>query len=492
MIRMGRKMNSKQSNGVLSNLSWKFMERISAQLVTTVVSIILARILTPSDYGIISIVSIFITIANVFVSDGVGSSLVQKKNADSLDYTTLLLFNIGLSVFLYSLIYVSAPFLAEFYGEGYDIVTPVLRVLALRIILTGVSSIQNAYISKHLMFKKYFWSTLIGTIVSAIVGITMAYRGYGVWALVFQYLVNSIIGMIVLVFVIGKYPKIRFSYKRLKGLLGFGVKVLGTNLIGSLFNQLRGLIIGKVYTSSDLAYFDKGQQFPSLIVTNINTSITAVMFPRMALLQDNRENVKLIMKKSLRFSSFVLSPVLWGFAAVAPQFVSIILTDKWLPCVPILQLLCIYYLFWPIHSLNMQVMKALGEGNKYLGIEIVKKVFDISILLATFKHGVIAITIGMVISSFLSVVINAWPNKKLITYSVKEQLKDIMPNIMNSIIMAFVVYAVGLLHCNKIVLLIMQVIIGVIIYLFLSIVTKREEYKTIVYTIKSKVTIEKN
>ena len=480
-------MEAKHNRGVLSNLLWKFCERILAQLVTTIVSIILARILLPSDYGIISIVTIFITIANVFVSDGIGTSLVQKKNADSLDYTTLLIFNVGLSTLLYLLVFFTAPIIADFYGEGYEIIVPVLRVLGIKIILTGVNSIQTAYISKHLLFKKYFWSTLAGTITSAIVGITMAYTGFGVWALVWQYLTNSLIGIIVLLFIIKRFPIPKFSFSRLKKLLGFGSKILATNLIGTLFTQLRALIIGKKYTSSDLAYFDRGVQFPSLLVININTSITEVMFPRMTLEQDNTKNIKSMMKKTICFSSYVLYPLLLGLAAVAPVFVSLILTDVWLPCVPILQLLCVYYLFWPVQTLNMQVLKALGEGTKYLTNGFIKTAVDLLILLTTYRFGVICIAAGMVASSLIAVLINAWPNKKLIDYSAGEQLKDLLPNMINSLIMAIAVYSIGLINLNDIVLLPIQILAGIAIYLILSVLSRRSEFTTILDLVKSKL-----
>lgn len=472
--------------GVVNNFIWKFCERILAQLVTTIVSIILARLLLPSDYGIISIVTIFITIANVFVSDGIGTSLVQKKGADSLDYTTLLLFNIFSSSLLYLILFFAAPVIAAFYGEGYEIIVPVLRVLGIKIILSGINSIQSAYISKHLMFRKYFWSTLIGAIVSAVVGITMAYMGFGVWSLVYQYLTNSLVGMLVLLFTINRYPKLRFSFARLKTLLGFGSKILATNLIGTLFTQLRALIIGKEYTSADLAYFDKGQQFPALLVTNINSSITAVIFPRLSLEQDDRSKIKSMMKQSIRFSSYVLSPLLLGLAAVASTFVSVLLTDAWLGCVPLMQMLCVYYLFWPIHSLNMQVMKALGEGTKYLLIEVMKFAVDFLILLATYKHGVVYITVGMVVYSMISVLINAWPNKKLIDYSAMEQLKDLLPNVANALLMAGAVYALGFISCHRIVLLGIQIFAGIGIYCLLSVITRRKEFSTIIDLIRSK------
>ena len=484
-------MGTKGNKGLINNLYWKFLERISAQLVTTVVSIVLARILDPTHYGLISIVSIFITFANVFVSDGIGNSLIQKRGIDELDYSTLMFFNLGVSILLYLVIFFAAPYISLFYGDAFGAIVPVLRVLGLRIILTSVNSIQHAYISRHMMFRMYFWSTLIGTVVSAIVGIIMAYTGFGVWALVFQYLTNTSVGTIVLAIAIGKIPKIRFSFYRLKRLLGFGVKILGTNLIGTLFNQIRALIIGKVYTSSSLAFFDKGQQFPALIVNNINSSIVAVLFPKMSLDQEDLLKIKETTRRSIRFSTFLLSPILLGMAAIAPQFVSVVLTDKWLPCVQLLQLLCVYYLFWPIHSINMQVMKALGKGNTYLRVEILKKIFDLMILLITFRKGVFYITVGMVVSSVISAYINAFPNKKLINYSVVEQIKDVLSSMMLAGVMSIIVFAVGSLTCNKLILMIVQMLVGCATYIILAIITKNKEFEVLLQLVLSKFKIQR-
>lgn len=253
-----------RKNDLLNNLIWKFSERISAQLISTIVSIVLARLLDPSHYGVISIVMIFITLANVFVSDGFGSALIQKKNATALDFFSVLYFNLAFSCVLYIGLFLAAPYIASFYGEGYEILTPVLRVLGLRIILTSVNSVQQAYVSKKMMFRKFFIATLWGTMASAIVGVVMAYMGYGVWALVAQYLVSTSVSTVSLSIILKKKPQLIFSTASLRELFPFGAHVLGTGLLITGYQELRSVIIGKLYSSADLAYYDRGKTSRSL------------------------------------------------------------------------------------------------------------------------------------------------------------------------------------------------------------------------------------
>lgn len=465
------------SKGVFYNLIWKFAERITAQLVTLVVSIVLARMLDPSHYGVISMVTIFITIANVFVSDGFGSALIQKKNADAIDFSSVLYFNILFSIFLYAVLFLCAPFISRFYGKGYEILTPVTRVLGLRLILTSINSVQQAYVSRHMIFKKFFWSTLFGTVVSGIVGIIMAYNGFGVWALVAQYLTNTTIDTLVLQIVLNKWPIKAFSWQRLKTLLSYGYKILLTNLTITGYQELRALIIGKLYSSNDLAYYDKGKQFPNLVVTNINTSISAVLFPRLAQEQDDICKLKYITRKSVRFSAFIMSPIMLGLAAIAEPFISIILTDKWLPCVHLLQLFCVFYLFQPIQTANTQAIKALGRSDLALKLEIIRDIIQLVSLVCVMWISVDAIVISMAILSLLFVFINGFPNIKLINYSFKEQLQDFIWPLFISSFMMVIVMLVGNLTLNKYFLLALQVIIGGLIYITLSIVTKNPEFK---------------
>lgn len=475
-----------RKNDLLNNLSWKFAERIAAQLVTVIVSIILARMLTPQDYGIIAIVTIFITFANVFVSDGFGSALIQKKEVDALDYSSVLYFNIIFSIVLYAILFFCAPLIASFYDDGYEILTPVLRVLGLRIIVSAVNSVQQAYVSRKMIFKKFFWSTLIGTVLSAVVGIGMAYSGFGVWALVGQYLTNTTVGTVTLAVSLRKKPILSFSFKRLKGMVGYGSKILGTSLLITGYQEIRALIIGKVYSSEDLAYYDKGRQFPNLIVTNINTSIGAVLFPKMAQEQDDKTRIREITRKSIRFSSYLMCPLMLGLAAVAEPFVKIVLTDKWLPCVTLLQIFCVVYLFQPIHTANMQAIKAIGRSDVYLKLEIIKKVIELVVLLIVMWISVEAIVVSMAILTMAFTFVNAYPNKKLLNYSFKQQMGDILPSVCMSLVMAVIVYFFGKIPMNAYISFGVQIILGMIVYFALSLITKNSELKYFINLIKKK------
>lgn len=457
-----------RKNGLLTNMFWKFSERISAQLISTIVSIILARILEPSHYGVISIVMIFITLANVFVSDGLGTSLVQKKDATKLDFFSVLYFNIAFSCVLYLIIFFAAPFISVFFGEGYEILTPVLRVLGIRIIFTAVNSVQHAYISKKMIFKKYFLSTLLGTIFSAIVGISMAYLGCGVWALVAQYMASTTVSTLVLYIVLNKKPKLMFSVKSLRELFPYGMCILGTKLLITGYMELRALIIGKIYSSKDLAYYDKGRQFPNLLVTNIDSTISTVLFPKMSNEQNDMEKVKFTTRNSIRYSSFVLCPMMLGLAAVAEPFVRLVLTEKWIECVPLLQLFCIVYLFQPIHSANMQAVKAIGRGDVYMKLEVLKKIIELLVLVIIVRRGVEAIVIGMALCTTLFTFVNAYPNKKLLNYNFREQIGDLLPSVVCSLIMFVFVFLINFCVLNDILKIILQFTSGILIYILTS------------------------
>lgn len=475
-----------KKNGLINNLAWKFAERISAQLITFVVSIILARKLDPSHYGTVALVTIFITIANVFVSDGFGSALIQKKDADKLDFSSVLFFNIGLSIVLYLVLFFCAPLISRFYGEGYEILTPVLRVLGLRLIPAGINSVQQAYVSKNMIFKKFFLATLFGTILSGVVGVAMAYAGFGVWALVAQYLTNTTVDTIVLGLSIGNIYCFKFSFARLKGMLGFGSKILASGLLIVGYQELRAIIIGKLYSSQDLAFYEKGKSFPNLIISNINTSIGAVLFPKMSSEQDDKQRIKATTRNSIRFSAYVMCPMMVGLAAVATPFIRLLLTEKWLPCVPLLQLFCIVYLFQPIHTANMQAIKAVGRSDIMLKLEVAKKTIELLAIAVTMWFGVPAIVVGMAVCATLFAFFNAYPNIKLIDYSFKEQLADILPSIAMSAIMFAVVSFMQCLPLNDLPLLLLQVFTGALVYIILSVITKNKEFLYFLHLMKRK------
>lgn len=467
---------------VLSGLVWKFSERISAQLVTFIVSIALARLLEPSHYGTIAIVNVFIALANVFVSSGFGNALVQKKNSDDLDYSSVFYANICVSIVLYIILFFTAPIIAEFYNM--DILCPALRVLGLRLIVGGVNSVQHAYVSKNMLFRRFFWSTLFGTVLSGVIGLVLAYSGFGIWALVAQYMTNTCVDTIVLWFTVRWRPICNFSFIRLKSLFAYGWKLLASAFLDTGYKELRTIIIGKMYSSADLAFYNKGKSFPDLVVTNINTSIQSVLFPAMSNEQDNKTTVKLMTRRAIRISSFIMLPLMTGLALVSEPLIRILLTEKWLQCVPYIQISCFTFAIVPIHTANLEAIKALGRSDLFLKLEIIKKVIGIIFLLISMQYGVIAIAFSGIITTVTSSIINSFPNRKLINYKYFEQIKDLLNGIIPLILMSFVVICAGMLKINDILLISIQIIVGAFSYIGVSCITKNESFFYILNILK--------
>ena len=467
---------------VVSNLIWKFGERIGAQCVSFVVSIVLARLLMPEDYGLVTMVTIFITIANVFVSNGFGESLVQKKDADNIDFSTIFYFEIVFSFTIYLLLFMVAPYIANFYRE--PVLCNVLRVFALRVPLTGINSVQQAYVKKKMIFKKFFFSTIIGTIISAIVGIAMAYRGFGVWALIAQYLCNSVMDTVILWITVKWRPEWTFSFSRLRQLVSYGWKIMAAGLLDSFYNQLRSLVIGKVYSAVDLAYYNRGQQFPQLLVTNINASIDGVLFPAMAQEQKDKEHMVRIMRRSIKVSSYILFPFMMGLAMVAPALIRLVLTEKWLPCVPYLRIICFQFALQPIQTANLQAIKAMGRSDLFLKLEVMKKIVGILSVVLVMRMGVMAIAVTGALYSIYASIVNSSPNRKLLEYGYKDQLRDLLPALGLSCAMGIIVGLVGCLQIPDFAILALQVMAGIIAYVVLSIVLKMEIFYYILDLIK--------
>lgn len=466
----------------ISSLLWKFAERISAQAITFILSIILARLLSPSDYGAIAILLVFITIADVFVNAGFGSALIQKKDADDLDFSSVFYFSLIFSVFVYLVVFLTAPFIANFYNM--PILQPALQVLALRIPVAAINSVQQAYVSRNMHFKKFFYSTLSGTAASALVGIFMAYNGYGIWSLVGQYLSNAVINTIVLFSVINWRPQLIFSLQRLKSLFSYGWKLLLSGLLDTGYQSLNSLLIGKFYTSADLAFFDTGKKFPMVIVTNINSSISSVLFPALASEQDEPEKVKAHTRKAIQISSYIMWPMMLGMAACADNIVSLVLTDKWLPAVPYLQIACITYGLWPIHTANLQAINAMGRSDIFLKLEIVKKIVGISILMFTIQYGVLAIALSGIFGGIIGTFINSYPNGYLLKYSYMEQIKDILPSVILALFIAVIIKCFNNYFENSVSLLIVDILLFITLYILISYLINNKEFNYIINTIK--------
>lgn len=481
---MAKQVNYKRTT--ITGLLWKFGERIGAELITLVVQIILMRILLPEDFGVVALTTVFIRLCNVFVSTGFGSALVQKKDADDLDYSSVFYASLVISLILYAIIFFTSPYIAQWLESPQ--LKDILRVVAIQVPISAFVTVQNAYISKHFLFKKYFWSTLIGTLISAGVGITMAYTGCGAWAIVGQHLTNFVIDRIVLFFTVKWRPRWMFSWKRTKGLMKYGWKLLGAGLLDVGYGELQTIIIGKKYTPADLAYYSKGRTYPGMIVENLNGPITSVLFPVMSDMQENKEKVKNVTRRAIKTSSYMLFPMLMGLAVVAPVFVPVLVTDKWNEMIPYMQIMCFIYAFYPIHTANLQAIKALGRSDMFLKLEIIKKVIGLVALIISMWFGVLWIALSGIITTIISSIINAFPNKKLLNYSWGEQMKDILPYFGLAILMGAPVYAMNYLYLslgwNMYLVLVLQILAGIIIYVGCSMLFRVETFKYLLNTIK--------
>lgn len=465
---------SKNVKTITSNFIWRFMERAGAQIVQFVVSIILARILSPNDYGTVALIVVIANIFQVFVDSGLGNALIQKKDADDMDFSSVFYLNICFCILLYIILFFSAPLVAWFYGNPQLI--SLTRVLCLTVVISGVKNVQQAYISRTLQFKKFFFATLVGTVSSALIGIYMAYSGYGVWSLVIQRVANLGIGTVMLWITVKWRPQLCFSFRRIKTLFGFGWKLMVSSLIDTVYVNLRQIFIGKLYSEKDLAYYNQGNQYPNVLANMLNTSIDGVIFPVMSQEQNDKIRLKNMARRSIKTATFILAPVMIGIAAVGPNLIHIFLTDKWMPSLPYLRIFCISYMFYPIHTANLTAINAQGRSDIFLKLEIVKKTIGVIVILISLNYGILAIAIGELIVSFLGQIINSWPNKKLLRYSYFEQLSDIFPNIIQALVMGGIVLIFENITPSEIVNLLIQIIIGVLVYIFFSIVTKNETY----------------
>lgn len=474
-----------KKNVILSNFIWRFAERCGAQLVTAVVSVLLARLLAPDDYGMIALVSVFTNIMYVFVDCGLSTALIQKKDADDLDFSSVFYFNFAVCVLIYLIMFITAPYIAAFYKRPG--LTPIVRVISLTLVLSGVKSVQQVYVSRNMLFRLFFFSTLGGTLFSAALGLWMAYAGFGVWALVAQQLSNTAIDTLILFLTVKWRPKKMFSWQRLKGLLSYGWRLLASSLLDTVYNNLRSLVIGRVYTSADLAYYNQGQYVPNTIAVNVDSSIDSVLFPAMSAAQDEPTLVKDMTRNTIKMSVYIIAPLMMAVAFCAEPIVRLFLTDKWLPCVPFLRICCVTYMFYPIHTANLNAIKAMGRSDLYLKLEIIKKIMGLTLLLITYRISVMAMGYSLLVSSVLSQLINTWPNWKLLNYRYLEQLTDILPTLLLAVSTGFCMWLVGLAHLPDLVMLVLQIPLGLAVYLTGSALLKLDTFEFLWNVVKPKL-----
>lgn len=453
-------------------LFWKLLERFGVQGTQFVLQIILARLLSPEHYGELSIMIIFTNLANVFIQRGFNTALIQNKDVTDDDYSSVFWVSMGIAVVLYIGMFFGAPIIADFYNMP-NIVEP-FRVISLMLLPGTMNSIQFAKVSREMDFKKVFYSSLTGILISGILGVVLAYMGAGLWALVAQSIGNVAVSCLVMLFTVKWYPRVICNWNRVKVLFSYGYKLLLSGLLDVLFSNINSLIVGKKYNADTLGFYNRGQQFPQVITNSINDAVQSVLLPAMSAQQDDKQQVKTLMRNSVMLGSYIIFPMMAGLAAVASPLIMLLLTDKWLPAVPYMQICCFTFAFIPVHTCNLQAINAVGRSDIFLKLEIVKKAVGIVVLcIGVFCFdSPIAIAMTGVVNTVISCFINAYPNKKLINYSYVDQMRDIFPSFSLAIVMCIIVLSLTVFSLNPIVLLMIQIVVGVAVYFGLSAIFK--------------------
>ena len=453
------------------------MERICAQLVTTVVSIVLARILVPDDYSVVGIVAIFFSFCSLFISSGINSALIQKKDSDELDYCTVFTVNMTAALMLYAVMFFSAPAISRAYEK--PMLDPIIKVMGLTFFVNGYKAVICAKVSSDMQFRKFFFATLIGTVTSAVIGLAMAAGGMGPWALVAQQMTNSTIDSLFLTFTVRLRLRFRFSRSRFRRLFSYGGRIFLASCLNTIYENCRPLIVGLKFSTTDLAFYNKGQSFPGQLNELGNNTLSSTLFPAMAKVQDDRSAVLAMTRRFMRISSFLIFPLMAGLIAVSKNFVFVLLTEKWMPIVPFMTVFAICYAFDIIQVGNLQAIKAIGRSDYILRMEIIKKVsyFIVIFLFVMFSRSALILSFSTIVCTAIATAVNTFPNRKLIGYKYKYQLFDVLNNLIVSVVMGVAVYLIGGLIPSPFAALIVQVVSGVLIYIVLNIIIKNDNLR---------------
>ncbi|MBT3384105.1 MAG: lipopolysaccharide biosynthesis protein [Prolixibacteraceae bacterium] len=421
-----------------TGLKWSAFERFSKQGVGFIISIIIARILSPSDYGIIGMISIFTGVSTIFIGAGFGTALIRKQDRTDIDLSTVFYYNIVVSLFFYLILFISAPYIARFYDT--PILTPITRVVSINMVIGAFGSIQVTKLNIAIDFKTQSKISIIALVITGTIGIVMAYSGFGVWALVFQQLASTIVSTGLLWYFIGWKPVWVFSINSFKDLFGFGSKLMLSGLLDTIYKNIYQVVIGKMFTSADLGFFTRAKGLAQLPSSNVTNIIQRVTFPVLSEMQNDTKRLGNNYRKLLKMSAFVIFPMMMLLCALGEPLIKILLTDKWLPAVPFMQVLCFSHMLYPIHSLNLNLLQVKGRSDLFLRLEIIKKVLITIVLFVSAPFGVLVMCYGTILTSIFSLIINTYYTGKIIQIGFFSQVKDMLPVMILSFATGFVAY----------------------------------------------------
>lgn len=478
-------MSTSLKQQTFSGVIWSSIERFSVQGIQFILSLIIARQLLPSDYGLIAILNIFMAIANCFVNSGFSSALIQKQNRTNNDFSTVFYFNIIVGIIMYLILLNSAPYIASFYEQ------PILKIIiiwvGLNIIINSFTTVQNAILAINLNFRKQTLISLTAVTISGIIAIYMAFNNYGVWTLVIQGLLNSCINALLLWIGSNWQPQFTFSISSFKELFSFGSKLLISSLLHTLYTNLYTLIIGKVFQPKELGLYSKAYSLSQYPSTNITGILNRVLFPVLCRIQNNDEKLTEKFYLSIKLTSFIVFPLMIGLATISEPFIRLVLTEKWITIVPFLQILCLAYMWDPIMNMTANLLNVKHRSDYALTAEIIKKVFAIIILFITLPFGIKVMCWGLLIYSLFDlIIISLFTRKILPKVTFYNHLKNLLPSLLQSAIMGGVIMLIINLITNTWIQLICGILIGIIIYLILSTIFCKNEINYLLQLIKKK------
>lgn len=466
----------------ITGLTWSAIERFSVQIVQFVVQIIIARLLIPSDYGMISMLAIFMALAQTFTEGGFGNALIQKKDRTNADYSTVFYFNVCMGLILSIIFFLSSGIISRFYEM--DELKPIIQVMSVNLIILSFQVIQKTILTIRIDFKTQAKASLIGVIIGGIIGIIMAYKGYGAWSLVAQFTIINIIQTSLFWYFVKWKPLREFSKASFKRLFNFGSKILAANLLHTIYLNLYTLVIGKQFSATTLGYYSRADQFAQFPSSNITGILWKVTYPIMSEIQDDNQQLKQLYRQYIKLSAFIVFPLMVGLAAVAEPFIITILTDKWKGIVPILQIISFYYMLYPLNAINQNLMQVKGRSDLFFRLEVIKKIIGIALLFISLPFGIYYVCLSLIVYGLINLGINTYFTSKLIDFNIREQVADISKILLISIIMGIMVYSINLTTLSNIPKLLIGIVIGAITYPILSHIAKIPELKTLRNLIK--------
>jgi len=461
----------------LSGFKWGTLERIATYGISFVISVIIARILVPSDYGIVGMIAIFLAISQVFIDGGFGSALIRKQDRTNLDFSTVFYYNIAISLVFYLILFVCAPLIAKFYNM--PVLIPVTRVVALNTVIGAFGAMHRTKLNIAVDFKTQAKISIITLFITGTIGIFMAYKGFGVWALIIQGLASTLVSTGLIWHFVHWKPEFAFSRSSFLELFGFGSKLMLAGLLNATYTNIYNLVIGKKYNASDLGYYTRADSIVQLPASNITMLIQRVTFPVLSEIQNDTKRLADSYRRLLKMTAFIIFPFMTLLAALSEPLIKVLLTDKWSPSVPLMQILCFGFMFFPIHAINLNLLQVKGRSDLFLRLEILKKLMITIVLFVSFNFGVLAICLGIVLTSLVSLIINTYYTGKFIHVGFVKQMMDIVPIFIIAVIAGIFAYLPSFFIVNSFFQLFLGGLAGIILFIGVASIFKINELKEI-------------